>query len=229
MIGNVPGIVCCGSWLCQNALAEALRRGDFEEVAAFDHFAVFGAFSFLKRSVAKAELPWARLQGTNDVCRLCPRRRQEWLDTHDVHNAREVVGQHVQRHLGGNPWQPLHQEVCRSHPRLDRAERMLDGLAPLAHLLRMLVQPALHRFNNVLMLAADDPSLLAGGAAALDGAALAGVGPVQDQSTFLVRVAVGEPFTGRTNVSVLFSPVAEVLLSEASCRLLSSTSSALAA
>src|SRR5262245_11405400 len=61
------GDVSFGSWLCKNALAEALRRGDFEEVAAFDHFAVFGAFSFLKRSVAKAELPWARLQGTNDV------------------------------------------------------------------------------------------------------------------------------------------------------------------
>src|SRR5262245_44891738 len=59
--------VSFGSWLCQNALAEALRRGDFEEVAAFDHFAVFGGFSFLKRSVASAELPWARLQGTNDV------------------------------------------------------------------------------------------------------------------------------------------------------------------
>jgi transposase len=40
-----------------------------------------------------------------------------------------------------------------------------------------------------------DPSLLAGGAAVLDGAALAGVGPVatQDQSVFLGRERVGEP------------------------------------
>jgi hypothetical protein len=29
---------------------------------------------------------------------------------------------------------------------------MLDCLAPLAHLLRMLVEPALHRVENVLML-----------------------------------------------------------------------------
>src|ERR1700693_6249584 len=51
---------------------------------------------------------------------------------------------------------------------------MLDRLAPLAHLLRMLVEPALHRLENVLVLPSGDPPLLAGGAAMLDGAALAG-------------------------------------------------------
>ena len=44
------------------------------------------------------------------------------MDAHHVHDAGEVVGQHVQRHLGGNPWQRLHQEVCGSHPGFDRAE-----------------------------------------------------------------------------------------------------------
>jgi len=95
-----------------------------------------------------------------------------------VHDAREIVGQHVQRHLGGNPWQRLHQEVGCAHPGLDRAEGMLDRLAPLAHFLRMLVEPALHCLENVLMLPSGDPSLLANRAAVLDGAALAGVGPV---------------------------------------------------
>src|SRR4029434_6970398 len=108
-----------------------------------------------------------------------------------------------------------------SHPGLDRAERMLDRLAPLAHLLRILIEPALHRLENVLMLPSGDPSFLAGGAAVLDGAALAGIGPVaaQDQSIFLVRVMVSEPFTGRTNVDVVLSQVAEVLLAEAPFRL----------
>jgi hypothetical protein len=32
-----------------------------------------------------------------------PSSRHERLDADDVHDAREVVGQHVQRHLGGNP------------------------------------------------------------------------------------------------------------------------------
>ena len=49
-----------------------------------------------------------------------------------------------------------------SHPRLDCSERMLDRLAPLAHFFRMLVEPALHGFENMLMLPARDPSFLLG-------------------------------------------------------------------
>jgi hypothetical protein len=94
---------------------------------------------------------------------------------------------------------------------------MFDRLTPLAHFFRMLVEPALNGLENLLMLPTRDPSLLAGGAAVFDEAALAGVGPVamQDQPVFLVREAVGEPFTGRTDVDVLLGHVAEVLLAEA--------------
>jgi hypothetical protein len=84
--------------------------------------------------------------------------------------------------------------VSGTHPGFDRAERVLDCLAPLAHFLWMLVEPALHRLKNVLMLPSGDPSLLAGGAAVLDGAGLAGIiiSPVaaQDQPIFLVRIVV---------------------------------------
>jgi hypothetical protein len=55
---------------------------------------------------------------------------------------------------------------------------MFHCLAPLAHLLRMLVEPTLHGFDDVLMLPSRDPSLLGGGTAMLDGAALAGVGQI---------------------------------------------------
>ncbi len=136
------------------------------------------------------------------------------MDPHDVHDPGEIVGQNVQHHLGGDLWQRLHQEVSCPHPGLDGAERVLDRLAPLAHLLRMLVEPALHRFENVLMLPSGDPSLLGGGAVVLDGAVLAGIGLVaaQDQAVFLGRVVVGEPFAGRADVDVLISHVAEVLL-----------------
>ena len=107
---------------------------------------------------------------------------------HDIDDAREIVSEDVEGHLGGHARQPLHQEVGCSHPRLERPERMLDRLAPLAHFFRVLVEPALDGFENMLMLPARDPALLAGGAAVLDGAALAGVGPVaaQDQPVFLV-------------------------------------------
>src|SRR5580693_428735 len=35
-------------------------------------------------------------------------RRDKRLDAHDVHDAREVIGEHVQGHLGGN----LRQALC---------------------------------------------------------------------------------------------------------------------
>ena len=63
-----------------------------------------------------------------------------------------IVGEHVQRHFGGDAWQRLHKEMGCSHPRFDCPERMLERLAPLAHFFWMLVEPALHSFENMLML-----------------------------------------------------------------------------
>jgi hypothetical protein len=40
---------------------------------------------------------------------------------------------------------------------------MLGGLAPLAHLLRVLVEPALHGLENMLMLPTGDPRFSSGG------------------------------------------------------------------
>jgi hypothetical protein len=40
----------CGSWSCENALAEALTRRDFGEVAMLGHFTGFGGFSVWKYS-----------------------------------------------------------------------------------------------------------------------------------------------------------------------------------
>jgi hypothetical protein len=74
----------------------------------------------------------------------------------------------VQSHLGGHTRQRLHQEVGCAHPGLDGAEGMLDRLAPLAHLVWMLVEPALDSLENVLVLPSGDPSFFAGGAARLN-------------------------------------------------------------
>jgi hypothetical protein len=43
------------------------------------------------------------------------------------HDAREIVGEHVQGHFGRNFRQSFHQEVRRTHPRLERAEGMFGG------------------------------------------------------------------------------------------------------
>jgi len=56
--------------------------------------------------------------GSNcDIVR-CPR--------HGSFTPESGVGQYMQRHLGGNLWQRLHQEMGCTHPGLDRAEGMLD-------------------------------------------------------------------------------------------------------
>ncbi len=91
---------------------------------------------------------------------------------------------------------------------------MLDGLLPLAHSVEALVEPALNGVENMLMLPTRNPPLLAGGAAALEGAALAGIGPVaaQEQPVFLAREAVGETFTGRTDIEIPVGHVAACLL-----------------
>jgi hypothetical protein len=49
---------------------------------------------------------------------------------------------------------------------------MLDRLAPLPRPLRMLIEPALDGFKNVLMFPSGDPSFLSGGATMLDRQAL---------------------------------------------------------
>ena len=54
--------------------------------------------------------------------RLRPDRCHQWLDADDVHDARQIVGEHVQCHLAGNLRQRLHQKVRRAHPHLQCTE-----------------------------------------------------------------------------------------------------------
>jgi hypothetical protein len=103
----------------------------------------------------------------------------------------------------------------------DGAERMLDRLATLTHLLWMLIEPALNRFENVLVFPSRDAALFAGGALRFDGTIRASIGPVaaQHQPVFFIGVTIGEPFTGGTDVDVLFSHLTEVLLAKTPFRL----------
>ena len=96
--------------------------------------------------------------------------RGQRADAHDVHDALEIIGQHVQGHFGADPFERLHLEVGRSHPGLDGPEGMLNGFTPLAHLLRMLIEPPLDGLKDVFVLPAGNPAFLARGALILDGA-----------------------------------------------------------
>ena len=64
--------------------------------------------------------------------------------------------------VDGDLRQRLHQEVGRTHPCLDRSERMLDRLAPLAHGVRVGVEPLLNSFEHMLMLPSRNSSLRPG-------------------------------------------------------------------
>jgi hypothetical protein len=107
---------------------------------------------------------------------------------------------------------------------------MFDRLAALAHLLRMLVEPALNGFENVLMFHRVIRRSLPVVQVGLIAQALADVGPVaaQRQTVFLGRVVVGELLAGRTNLNVLVSHVASPACRSV-LRPLRSRSSALAA
>jgi hypothetical protein len=126
----------------------------------------------------------------------------------------------VQRHLGLHFGQRLHQKVHRPHPHLQPAKRMLDRLATSTHCIRISVQARLNSIDNIFVLPPLDATLRSVRALSLQRASAARVGPVvvQDQTIFLVREVVGELLTGRTNVDVLLSHVAEILLAEATFR-----------
>src|SRR5207248_10827518 len=49
------GHVSDGSWLCENALAEALTTRDFGAVAVFGHVAVFGGLLCLERLLMRLQ------------------------------------------------------------------------------------------------------------------------------------------------------------------------------
>ncbi len=47
---------------------------------------------------------------------LRPHRLDQRADADDVHDPRQIIGEHAQCHLGAHVLQPLHQEVGGPHP-----------------------------------------------------------------------------------------------------------------
>ena len=90
---------------------------------------------------------------------------------------------------------------------------MLHGLAPLAHLLRMFVEPLLNGVEDIFMFPAGNPALLAGGATILDDASPAGRGPIapQGEALFLIGEVVNQPLVGGTDVDIVARHIPKVL------------------
>src|SRR5262249_48607230 len=103
-----------------------------------------------------------------------------------------------------------------THPRLDGAERMLDGLAPQLHGVWLAVQSRLRSLEDVLALPSPNAPLLARRAVALERAVPARVRPidVEHAAVFFTRHAARELLPGWTQIAIVFAIVDEVILVE---------------
>ena len=136
----------------------ALGGANFSKMAVFERF-------FSRKSCGQARwrargfrLPHGWQKAVTAPL-LCGDRRHQRLDAEDIHYPREIVGEHMQRHFGGDLWQRLHQKVRCPHARLHGPERVLGSLASHTHSLRLFVEPPLHRFRDMLVLPARDAAL----------------------------------------------------------------------
>src|SRR5438874_3710681 len=101
-----------GSWLCENALAAGLARSDFSREAAVglpSKFKEFGtgpsgaAHGRFAHPVGKTQVCSVKRLGecrssSGAAAKACLHRCQQPLHPDDVDDAREIVGEHVQRH-----------------------------------------------------------------------------------------------------------------------------------
>ena len=85
-----------------------------------------------------------------------PYDRRQRHHSQDGNDALEIVSQHVEAHLRADALDGPGQKVGRTHPGLQRSERVFDGLPADAHDVRCLIQPLLHGIEDRFMLPALD-------------------------------------------------------------------------
>ena len=118
--------------------------------------------------------------------------------------------------IGADLLECLLLEAGCAHPRLDGRERILDRAEAEIHSLRVHIEPALDRLENVIVLSTDHATLVALGAASLDRVVLANIGPVRAyrQSVFHGCEAMCQALAGGADIDVVIADIAEVLLHE---------------
>lgn len=71
--------------------------------------------------------------------------------THQAQLALEILGEHMQAHLGAHPVERSGEELGGAHPRLQRVERVLDRLTADSNHLGRLIEATLHCLEHCLM------------------------------------------------------------------------------
>src|SRR3546814_8166656 len=107
-------------------------------------------------------------------------------------------------HLGSDFVQSAGQEVRASHPRLERAEDVLDGLPTDLHHLGPGVEPLLHAIQHGFMLPSADATLRARGALGFEHACPAHARPVAADlhCSLSGSAAVKQVIYSRTTIAV---------------------------
>lgn len=90
-------------------------------------------YEIIQNSAPREIFPRERHRGLQALQRvagtLCPHRLNQPLGAKNLHDAFHIVGQHVKAHFRADVLEALGQKMRRSHPSLQRAERVLDCLA----------------------------------------------------------------------------------------------------
>src|ERR1700744_83923 len=154
---------------------------------------------------------------------ICLRRRRLRRDcrhqrpnANDVHDTRQVIGKHAERHLSCDLWQRLHEEVGGPHPRFDGPEGVLDRLASDTHGFWGGIEPLLYSLKDMLMLPSWNTARPRRALRfELTGPAPCGPITAHRFSVFLVGEAISEPLARRAAVEILFGGINEVLFAEA--------------
>jgi hypothetical protein len=161
---------------------------------------------------------WGLLSGAFLTERsLRPYRLHQPVDADNRDHPLHVVGEHVERHFGGNLRQRHREEMRPAHPALDCAERMLRRRTTNAHGVGIFVEPRLYRFEHSLVLPTPDPPLFPRRALGLERAFAAYARPVAARllAVLLAGVAIGQPLAGRAAVDVIGRIINKVRLAEA--------------
>jgi hypothetical protein len=104
----------------------------------------------LTRAASEAE-DAPRIHEAKRALALRPHRLAQRCSSEDLDHPLQVVRQDLQAHLGSHPRQRLGQEVIRSHPALERAEDVLDGLTAQPHGFRCAFEPLLNDIQYVFV------------------------------------------------------------------------------